>query len=202
MAFETIVKKQIEKLKEPSLACVDMVVTELTNVVRTCTEKVRIILILFILACEVQVLLCVHYLVCFIYVYEFETEVPQCALMLFLDEREGSQPVKIQLQLTKVNELLTWFYESKRDMYSADLFSMLGVNGFPTNHHHGIGRRLKLFTARTRLPLSFVTFIGPRSFPLNNLLTFTTSYPTINPVIRCIPLVSLSCMFPGQKPIF
>jgi len=40
MAFETIVKKQIEKLKEPSLACVDMVVTELTNVVRTCTEKV------------------------------------------------------------------------------------------------------------------------------------------------------------------
>ena len=40
MAFETIVKKQIEKLKEPSLACVDMVVTELTNVVRVCTEKV------------------------------------------------------------------------------------------------------------------------------------------------------------------
>jgi len=40
MAFETIVKKQIEKLKEPSLGCVDMVVTELTNVVRTCTEKV------------------------------------------------------------------------------------------------------------------------------------------------------------------
>jgi len=40
MAFETIVKKQIEKLKEPSLACVDMVVTELTNVVRTTTEKV------------------------------------------------------------------------------------------------------------------------------------------------------------------
>ena len=42
MAFETIVKKQIEKLKEPSLACVDMVVTELTNVVRTCTEKVSV----------------------------------------------------------------------------------------------------------------------------------------------------------------
>jgi len=40
MAFETIVKKQIGKLKEPSLSCVDMVVTELTNVVRTCTEKV------------------------------------------------------------------------------------------------------------------------------------------------------------------
>jgi len=44
MAFETIVKKQIEKLKEPSLACIDMVVTELTNVVRSCTEKVSLIL--------------------------------------------------------------------------------------------------------------------------------------------------------------
>lgn len=40
MAFETIVKKQIDRLKEPSLKCVDMVVTELTNVVRKCTEKV------------------------------------------------------------------------------------------------------------------------------------------------------------------
>jgi len=49
MAFETIVKKQIEKLKEPSLSCVDMVVTELTNVVRTCTEKVCIFLIPFTL---------------------------------------------------------------------------------------------------------------------------------------------------------
>jgi dynamin GTPase len=39
MAFETIVKKQIDRLKEPSLKCVDMVVTEMTNVVRTCTEK-------------------------------------------------------------------------------------------------------------------------------------------------------------------
>ena len=42
MAFETIVKKQIYKLKEPSLKCVDMVVTELTNVVRKSTEKVRV----------------------------------------------------------------------------------------------------------------------------------------------------------------
>lgn len=39
MAFETIVKKQIDRLKEPSLKCVDMVVTELTSVVRKCTEK-------------------------------------------------------------------------------------------------------------------------------------------------------------------
>ncbi|XP_014767854.1 dynamin-1 isoform X2 [Octopus bimaculoides] len=39
MAFETIVKKQIEKLREPSLKCVDMVVSELTSVVRKCTDK-------------------------------------------------------------------------------------------------------------------------------------------------------------------
>merc|ERR1740128_518163 len=39
MAFEAIVKKQIERLKEPSLKCVDLVVQELTNVVRTCTDK-------------------------------------------------------------------------------------------------------------------------------------------------------------------
>lgn len=39
MAFETIVKKQIDKLREPSLKCVDLVVTELTSVVRRCAEK-------------------------------------------------------------------------------------------------------------------------------------------------------------------
>ena len=42
MAFETIVKKQISKLQEPSLKCVDMVVSELTNVVRMCTNKVSV----------------------------------------------------------------------------------------------------------------------------------------------------------------
>lgn len=41
MAFEAIVKKQISRLKEPSLKCVDLVVTELSNVVRMCTERVR-----------------------------------------------------------------------------------------------------------------------------------------------------------------
>lgn len=39
MAFEAIVKKQIARLKEPSLKCVDLVVNELSNVVRSCTEK-------------------------------------------------------------------------------------------------------------------------------------------------------------------
>lgn len=40
MAFEAIVKKQIARLKEPSLKCVDLVVAELSNVVRVCTDKV------------------------------------------------------------------------------------------------------------------------------------------------------------------
>ncbi|XP_071513989.1 dynamin isoform X4 [Panulirus ornatus] len=39
MAFDAIVKGQIGRLKEPSLKCVDLVVQELTNVVRTCTLK-------------------------------------------------------------------------------------------------------------------------------------------------------------------
>lgn len=40
MAFEAIVKKQITRLKEPSLKCTDLVVNELSNVVRICTDKV------------------------------------------------------------------------------------------------------------------------------------------------------------------
>ncbi|CAK1599553.1 unnamed protein product [Parnassius mnemosyne] len=39
MAFEAIVKKQIARLKEPCLKCVDLVVQELSNVVRMCTER-------------------------------------------------------------------------------------------------------------------------------------------------------------------
>ncbi|XP_075228266.1 dynamin-1 shibire isoform X3 [Lycorma delicatula] len=39
MAFEAIVKKQISRLKEPCLKCVDLVVMELSNVVRICTER-------------------------------------------------------------------------------------------------------------------------------------------------------------------
>lgn len=41
MAFEAIVKKQIDRLKEPSLKCVDLVVNELANVVRQCAESVN-----------------------------------------------------------------------------------------------------------------------------------------------------------------
>ncbi|KAL1132004.1 hypothetical protein AAG570_011614 [Ranatra chinensis] len=39
LAFEAIVKKQIFRLKEPCLKCVDLVVQELSNVVRICTDK-------------------------------------------------------------------------------------------------------------------------------------------------------------------
>ncbi|CAG7718237.1 unnamed protein product [Allacma fusca] len=41
MAFEAIVKKQINRLKEPSIKCVDLVVNELSNVVRVCAEKMN-----------------------------------------------------------------------------------------------------------------------------------------------------------------
>jgi len=44
MAFEAIVKKQIARLKEPSLKCVDLVVAELSNVVRVCTDRVCMLL--------------------------------------------------------------------------------------------------------------------------------------------------------------
>ncbi|XP_026462218.1 dynamin [Ctenocephalides felis] len=39
MAFEAIVKKQIARLKEPCLKCIDLVVQELSNVVRICTDR-------------------------------------------------------------------------------------------------------------------------------------------------------------------
>uniref|UniRef100_UPI00358DF209 dynamin-1-like n=1 Tax=Myxine glutinosa TaxID=7769 RepID=UPI00358DF209 len=39
LAFEAIVKKQVQKLKEPCLKCIDMVVTELSNVLRRCSDK-------------------------------------------------------------------------------------------------------------------------------------------------------------------
>ncbi|ESP04840.1 hypothetical protein LOTGIDRAFT_229950 [Lottia gigantea] len=39
MAFEAIVKKQIDRLREPSLRCIDMVVAELSKTIRKCTTK-------------------------------------------------------------------------------------------------------------------------------------------------------------------
>lgn len=50
MAFEAIVKKQIARLKEPSLKCVDLVVQELSNVVRFCTERVRFMIRMLLIA--------------------------------------------------------------------------------------------------------------------------------------------------------
>lgn len=40
LAFEFIVKKQIIKLKTPCLKCIDLVIQELINTVRQCTNKV------------------------------------------------------------------------------------------------------------------------------------------------------------------
>uniref|UniRef100_A0A452VCV7 dynamin GTPase n=1 Tax=Ursus maritimus TaxID=29073 RepID=A0A452VCV7_URSMA len=44
LAFEATVKKQVQKLKEPSIKCVDMVVSELTATIRKCIseEKSRV----------------------------------------------------------------------------------------------------------------------------------------------------------------
>ncbi|XP_022258398.1 dynamin-1-like [Limulus polyphemus] len=42
MAFEAIVKRQIARLKEPSLKCVDLVVNELGNVLKKCAEQVSL----------------------------------------------------------------------------------------------------------------------------------------------------------------
>uniref|UniRef100_A0A668A150 Dynamin-2 n=1 Tax=Myripristis murdjan TaxID=586833 RepID=A0A668A150_9TELE len=41
LAFEAIVKKQIIKLKDPCLKCVDLVVSELATLIRKCTEKLN-----------------------------------------------------------------------------------------------------------------------------------------------------------------
>lgn len=48
MAFEAIVKKQIIKLKGPCVKCVDMVIQELINTVRQCSNKVALLLIGFV----------------------------------------------------------------------------------------------------------------------------------------------------------
>lgn len=40
-AFEAIVKKQIARLKEPIMKCVDLVINELYHMLRLSTEKVR-----------------------------------------------------------------------------------------------------------------------------------------------------------------
>lgn len=41
LAFEAIVKKLIQKLKGPTLKCIDMVVSELTSTIQKCSKKVK-----------------------------------------------------------------------------------------------------------------------------------------------------------------
>lgn len=40
MVFEAVMRKQVERLKEPVLACIDSVVEQLTSAVRNCTKHV------------------------------------------------------------------------------------------------------------------------------------------------------------------
>merc|ERR1711962_1446850 len=40
-AFDMVTKSQISRMKEPSIKCIDLVVQELTNVVRMCSEKMN-----------------------------------------------------------------------------------------------------------------------------------------------------------------
>jgi hypothetical protein len=47
IAFEAIVKKQINKIREPAIKCVDMVITELSNTVHKLTDKVNYSLLFF-----------------------------------------------------------------------------------------------------------------------------------------------------------
>ncbi|KAG7257217.1 hypothetical protein CRUP_018982, partial [Coryphaenoides rupestris] len=44
LAFEAIVKKQIVKLKTPCLKCIDLVIQELINTVRQCTNKLTVLI--------------------------------------------------------------------------------------------------------------------------------------------------------------
>ncbi|XP_049908029.1 dynamin-1-like [Epinephelus moara] len=44
MAFETIVKRLIAQIKEPCQKCVDLVINELVNTVRQCTQKVMLLI--------------------------------------------------------------------------------------------------------------------------------------------------------------
>eukprot|EP00795_Rhopilema_esculentum_P010856 gene10856-19672_t len=41
MAFEAIVKKQIDRLRSPAIRCVDMVMAELVTIVKICTNKME-----------------------------------------------------------------------------------------------------------------------------------------------------------------
>ena len=63
MAFEAMVKKQIERLKSPALKCVDMVVEELSRVVRACSEQVckHCILVVLFTVCSGQIFLRCHH---------------------------------------------------------------------------------------------------------------------------------------------
>lgn len=43
MAFENLMKRDIERLKEPVVVCIDSVVEQLTSAVRNCTKHVSVL---------------------------------------------------------------------------------------------------------------------------------------------------------------
>ena len=47
MAFEVIVKNQIRKLMDPSIKCIDMVMTELLELIKQCGNLVSIMYCIF-----------------------------------------------------------------------------------------------------------------------------------------------------------
>lgn len=73
MAFETIVKKQVKKIREPCLKCVDMVISELISTVRQCTKKVT--------SCPASPCLCPALLCC----QALLPHLPQCLLVACTD---------------------------------------------------------------------------------------------------------------------
>ncbi|EGV96183.1 Dynamin [Cricetulus griseus] len=62
LAFEAIVKKQVVKLKEPCLKCVDLVIQELISTVRQCTSKVNLYSVFLVMKTYIPLFMgnCLH----------------------------------------------------------------------------------------------------------------------------------------------
>ena len=61
MAFEVIVRNQIKKLMDPSVKCVDMVMTELMELVKITAEMVLFaLMLLLVLVCLLLLVVCLQ----------------------------------------------------------------------------------------------------------------------------------------------
>ena len=63
MAFEVIVKNQIRKLMDPSIKCIDMVMTELLDMIKQCGNLVCVCTCVCVCVC-VRVRVCVRVCIC------------------------------------------------------------------------------------------------------------------------------------------